>query len=155
MNKTEFFYLVAGFLAGFFIRHFFQDLVKESEPEETYPQSPIELESNPKDLVVSQETIPLPDIEISKIFRASRLGDPLTPDEVIFSTKGITFNVKSVWSGTESFVLYSDISGVEIYESVFFSTIIIKPKARSEIKIENFSKKDARMIKNFITDRLF
>jgi hypothetical protein len=151
MNKTELFYLVAGFLAGFFIRHFFQDLVKDSEPVE----SPKESESNPKDLVVSQETIPLPDIEISKIFRASRLGDPLTPDEVIFSTKGITFNVKSVWSGTESFVLYSDISGVEIYESVFFSTIIIKPKARAEIKIENFSKKDARMIKNFITDRLF
>ena len=83
MNKTEFFYLVAGFLAGFFIRHFFQDLVKESEPEETYPQSPIELESNPKDLVVSQETIPLPDIAIRKIFIASRLGDPLTPDEGI------------------------------------------------------------------------
>jgi hypothetical protein len=48
MNKTEFFYLVAGFLAGFFIRHFFQDLVKESEPEETNPLSPKELESNPK-----------------------------------------------------------------------------------------------------------
>jgi hypothetical protein len=155
MNKTEFFYLVAGFLAGFFIRHFFQDLVKESEPEETNPLSPKELEYDPKDLVVSQETIPLPDIEISKVFRASRLGDPLTPDEVTFSTKGITFNVKSIWSGTESFVLYSDISGVEIYESVFFSKIIIKPKARAEIKIENFSKKDARMIKNFITDRLF
>jgi hypothetical protein len=153
MNKTEIFYLIAGFLAGFFIRHYFQDLIQEPEPSNldspTIPE-PVEIEP-----ALTQETIPIPDIELRRVFRASRLGDPLTPDEVIFNAKGITFNVKSIWSGTESFVLYSDISGVEIYESLFFSMIIIKPKARAEIKIENFSKSDARLIKNFITDRLF
>ncbi len=153
MNKTEIFYLIAGFLAGFFIRHYFQDLIQEPEPsssDSTPTPEPEEIEP-----VLTQETIPNPDIELRRVFQASRLGDPLTPDEVIFSAKGITFNVKSIWSGTESFVLYSDISGVEIYESLFFSTIIVKPKARAEIKIENFSKSDARLIKNFITDRLF
>ena len=153
MNKTEIFYLIAGFLAGFFIRHYFQDLIQEPEPSNldspTIPE-PVEIEP-----ALTQETIPIPDIELRRVFRASRVGDPLTPDEVIFNAKGITFNVKSIWSGTESFVLYSDISGVEIYESLFFSMIIIKPKARAEIKIENFSKSDARLIKNFITDRLF
>ena len=104
---------------------------------------------------IQVQTIPPPIIDIKRVFIASRMGDPLTPDEVIFDTKGITFNVKTLFSGTESFVLYSDISGVEVFESIFFATIIIKPKARGEIKIENFSKKDARLIKNYITERLF
>ena len=154
MNKTELFYLLAGFLGGFFLRHFFSDLVNSSTKDdiEEVPGDNNQLKENE---ISSIQTSPLPEIQIKRIFRASRIGDPLTPDEVIFDTKGITFNVKSVLSSTESFVLYSDISGVEIFESLFFSSIIIKPKARSEIKIENFSKSDARLIKNFITERLF
>jgi hypothetical protein len=154
MNKTEIFYLLTGFFAGFFLRHFFQDLLKEEENnlvELPDSHQPTQIEEEPIQVLTS----PPPIIDIKRVFIASRMGDPLTPDEVIFDTKGITFNVKTLLSGTESFVLYSDISGVEVFESIFFATIIIKPKARGEIKIENFSKKDARLIKNYIAERLF
>lgn len=155
MNKTEIFYLLTGFFAGFFLRHFFQDLLKEEENnlegELADSHESIQIEQEP----IPVQTGPPPIIDIKRVFIASRMGDPLTPDEVIFDSKGITFNVKTLFSGTESFVLYSDISGVEVFESILFATIIIKPKARGEIKIENFSKKDARLIKNYITERLF
>ncbi|MCP5512612.1 MAG: hypothetical protein H7A24_12080 [Leptospiraceae bacterium] len=91
---------------------------------------------------------------MKKVFNASRLGDPITPDEVIFDTKGITFNVRELFSNTESFVLYSDISGVEIVESIMLATIKVKPKIRAEIKIDNFTKSDAKLIKKYILERL-
>ena len=155
MNKTEIFYLLTGFFIGFFLRHFFQDLLKIDESNHIVEIPEFGNESSTEEEIIPIHTAPPPIIDIKRVFRASRIGDPLTPDEVIFDTKGITFNVKSLFSGTESFVLYSDISGVEVFESIFFATIIIKPKARGEIKIENFSKSDARLIKNYITDRLF
>lgn len=148
MNKSEFFYLITGILLGFFLRHFYQDLAISEEIDE-----PQKEEEEPESRAIKTE--PLPQILLHRTFRASRFGDLLTPDEVIFDAKGVTFHVKSVFSATESFVLYSDISGVEIFESLLFSTILIKPKARAEIKIENFSKNDARLIKNFIMERLF
>jgi hypothetical protein len=51
-------------------------------------------------------------------------------------------------------VLYSDISGVEVVESLLLATIKVKPKIRAEIKIDNFAKDDAKTIKTLIKDRL-
>lgn len=154
MNKSEFFYFITGILIGFFIRHFFKELITQDDRDDS--QTEMNLPEEKEEITpLDIKTDPLPHIQIRRTFQASRLGDPLTPDEVVFDTKGITFHVKSILSATESFVLYSDISGVEVLESLFFATIIIKPKARGEIKIENFTKRDAKLIKNFITERLF
>ncbi len=146
MNTNELLYLLAGLLGGFFLRHFLPAWIKEEIPE---------LEPA---LETTSQTKPTEDkgqeINVKKIFKASRLGDPVTPDEVIFDAKGITFNVKTLFSSTESFVLYSDISGVEIVESLILATIKIKPKIRAEIKIDNFTKSDAKIIKKLILERL-
>ncbi|AFK05401.1 hypothetical protein Emtol_4278 [Emticicia oligotrophica DSM 17448] len=87
-------------------------------------------------------------------FSASTLKNPLMPDEVIFSEKGVTFKERKVLSSTENFVFYNDIAGVEIDSGMFFSTIRIKARAREqEIVIENFAKSDARKIKELILER--
>lgn len=87
-------------------------------------------------------------------FSASTLKNPLMPDEVIFSEKGVTFKERKVLSSTENFVFYNDIAGVEIDSGIFFSTIRIKARAREqEIVIENFAKSDARKIKELILER--
>ncbi|CAN5185518.1 hypothetical protein BH09BAC4_BH09BAC4_17090 [soil metagenome] len=83
-------------------------------------------------------------------FRSSSLKDPLTPDEVEFNDKGVTFRARKLIGGTDNFVFYSDISGVEIDNGLFFSTVRIIPRARPEIVIQNFSKGDARRIKELI-----
>ncbi|MCB1143873.1 MAG: hypothetical protein KDK54_16605 [Leptospiraceae bacterium] len=146
MNQNELLYLIAGFLGGFFVRHFLHEFLAEEElilpeqtPEEKAEAGPIKTGA---------------EIGLKKVFNASRLGDPITPDEVIFDTKGITFNVRELFSNTESFVLYSDISGVEIVESIMLATIKVKPKIRAEIKIDNFTKSDAKLIKKYILERL-
>jgi hypothetical protein len=98
---------------------------------------------------------PPKEITVKKVFKASIFGDPLTPDEVIFDKKGITFNVKNFFGNTETFVLYSDVSGVEIVEGIILSTIKIKPKTRNtDIKIDNFAKADAKVIKKLILEKL-
>jgi hypothetical protein len=148
MSSNELLYFISGLLGGFFLRHFIYDFLRLEEPEPIFNESPIPEElDKPKGPDFSE-------IDIRKKFKASRLGDPVTPDEVIFNNKGITFNVKTLFASTESFVLYSDISGVEIVESLILATIKVKPKIRSEIKIDNFTKKDATIIKNLILDRL-
>jgi len=87
-------------------------------------------------------------------FSASTLKNPLMPDEVIFSEKGVTFKERKVLSSTENFVFYNDIAGVEIDSGIFFSTIRIKARAREqEIVIENFAKADARKVKELILER--
>lgn len=87
-------------------------------------------------------------------FSASTLKNPLMPDEVMFSEKGVTFKERKVLSSTENFVFYNDIAGVEIDSGMFFSTIRIKARAREqEIVIENFAKSDARKIKELILER--
>lgn len=89
-------------------------------------------------------------------FSASTLKNPLMPDEVIFSEKGVTFKARKVFSSSENFVFYNDIAGVEIESGVFFATIRIKARAREhEIIIENFSKSDARKVKELILERAF
>ncbi|UTA67158.1 hypothetical protein [Emticicia sp. 21SJ11W-3] len=89
-------------------------------------------------------------------FTASSFRNPLLPDEVIFSEKGVTFKEKKVLSSSESFVFYNDIAGVEIDSGVFFATIRIKARAREqEIIVENFTKDDARTIKELIVARAF
>lgn len=89
-------------------------------------------------------------------FSASTLKNPLMPDEVIFSDKGVTFKARKVFSSSEQFVFYSDIAGVEIESGIFFSTISIKARAREEaIVIENFTKGDARKVKELILERAF
>ncbi|MER0438220.1 hypothetical protein [Emticicia sp. W12TSBA100-4] len=87
-------------------------------------------------------------------FSASTLKNPLLPDEVIFSEKGVTFKERKVFSSTENFVFYNDIAGVEIDSGIFFSTIRIKARAREqEILIRNFAKTDARKVKELILER--
>lgn len=144
MNINEVLYLLAGLLGGFFLRHFLPVWLKEEIQEEPM----IETAQAKPEIEKGEE------INVKKVFKASRLGDPITPDEVIFDAKGITFNVKTLFSSTESFVLYSDISGVEIVESLVLATIKIKPKIRAEIKIDNFTKSDAKLIKKLILERL-
>jgi hypothetical protein len=87
-------------------------------------------------------------------FSASTLKNPLLPDEVIFSEKGVTFKERKVFRSSENFVFYSDIAGVEIDAGIFFATIRIKARAREhEIIIQNFAKGDARKIKELILER--
>ncbi len=87
-------------------------------------------------------------------FSASTLKNPILPDEVIFSEKGVTFKERKIFRSTENFVFYDDIAGVEIDSGIFFSTIRIKARAREqEILIQNFVKGDARKIKALILER--
>ena len=87
-------------------------------------------------------------------FAASTLKNPLLPDEVIFSEKGVTFKERKIFRSSENFVFYNDIAGVEIDSGIFFSTIRIKARAREqEILIQNFAKADARKIKELILER--
>jgi hypothetical protein len=91
---------------------------------------------------------------MNEIFKASRVKDLFTPDEVILGEKGISFKINKMIGGTESFVFYQDISGVEIDSGMFFATIRVLPRARQEIVIENFSKADAQEIKRLILERV-
>lgn len=83
-------------------------------------------------------------------FSASGLMNPFFPDEVTFGEKGVTFKVRKLFKSTDNFVFYSDISGVEIESGVFFSTIRIIPRMRPEIIINNFTKGDAKRVKELI-----
>ncbi|KAB7732949.1 hypothetical protein F5984_03100 [Rudanella paleaurantiibacter] len=87
---------------------------------------------------------------MSERFYSSSFKDPINRDVVEFSDKGVTFRVKRLIGGTDNFVFYSDISGVEIDNGLFFSTIRVIPRARPEIVIRNFSKGDARRVKELI-----
>ncbi|MES2730953.1 MAG: PH domain-containing protein [Bacteroidota bacterium] len=91
---------------------------------------------------------------MDEVFKASRVKDVFTPDEVILGDKGITFKINKLIGGAESFVFYQDISGVEIDSGLFFATIRVIPRARHEIVIENFSKADAQEIKRLILERV-
>lgn len=83
-------------------------------------------------------------------FRSSSFKDPLIRDEVEFNDKGVTFHTRKLFGGTDNFVFYSDISGVEIDNGLFFATVRVIPRARPEIIIQNFTKSDARRIKEII-----
>jgi hypothetical protein len=87
-------------------------------------------------------------------FFASSFLDPIMPDIVELGDKGVTFRVRKLIGGTDNFVFYTDISGVEIDNGLFFATIRVIPRARQEIVIKNFSKGDARRIKELILDRV-
>ena len=87
-------------------------------------------------------------------FRSSSFKDPLNPDVVEFSDKGVTFSTRKLIGGTDNFVFYSDISGVEIDNGMFFANIHVIPRARPEIVIRNFSKSDARRIKELILENV-
>ncbi|GAB3027532.1 hypothetical protein [Spirosoma sp.] len=91
---------------------------------------------------------------MSEKFRSSSFKDPLNPDVVEFNDKGVTFRARKLIGGTDNFVFYSDISGVEIDNGLFFSTIRVIPRARPEIVIQNFSKADARRIKELILENV-
>lgn len=87
-------------------------------------------------------------------FAASTLKNPLFPDTVEFSEKGVTFKIRKAITATENFVFYDDIAGVEIDFGVLFATIRIKARAREQdIVINNFSKGDAKKIKQLILER--
>ncbi len=87
-------------------------------------------------------------------FTSSPLKDPIRQDEVLLSEKGVSFKMKKLIGGTEQFVFYSDISGVEIDSGIFFATIRVIPRARPEIVINNFTKGDAQRIKELILERV-
>jgi len=87
-------------------------------------------------------------------FKASGLMNPMFPDEITFGEKGVTFTVKKLFRSTDNFVFYSDISGVEIENSMFFSTIRVIPRMRPEIIINNFSKGDAKKVKELILQQV-
>jgi hypothetical protein len=91
---------------------------------------------------------------MNEVFTASRMQDALSPDEVVFNEKGVTFKVNKVIGGTDNFVFYKDISGVEIDNGLFFSTIRVIPRARPEIVINGFTKVDAKKIKQLILERV-
>lgn len=142
-KMNEILYLLIGTLGGYFLFNFFPYYFTVDSNES--------LNSTP----VGVTETPPAEIYVKKVFKASILGDPITPDEVIFDKKGITFNVKELFGNTETFVLYSDVSGVEIVEGILLSTIKIKPKTRNtDIKIDNFAKADAKVIKKLILEKL-
>lgn len=87
-------------------------------------------------------------------FSASRLGDPITPDEVVLTEKGVAFVIKEVFSQQDNFVFYEDISGVEIDSGIMLSNIRIMMRARPPMTIENFSNSDAQEIKTLILQRV-
>ena len=87
-------------------------------------------------------------------FRASGLMNPMFPDEVTFGDKGVTFTVRKLFKSTDNFLFYTDISGVEIENSIFFSTIRVIPRMRPEIIINNFSKGDAKKVKELILEKV-
>lgn len=91
---------------------------------------------------------------MNEVFTASRFKDMVAPDEVVFSEKGVTLKVNKMIGGTENFVFYGDISGVEIESGLLFATIHIIPRARPEIIIEGFTKADAKKIKQLILERV-
>ncbi|HWV33226.1 MULTISPECIES: hypothetical protein [unclassified Dyadobacter] len=83
-------------------------------------------------------------------FSASGLMNPFFPDEITFGEKGVTFKVRKLFRSNDNFVFYSDISGVEIDSGMFFSTIRVIPRMRPEIIINNFTKGDAKKVKELI-----
>jgi hypothetical protein len=83
-------------------------------------------------------------------FSASGLMNPFFPDQVSFGEKGVTFTIKKLFNSNDNFVFYSDISGVEIESGMFFSTIRVIPRMRPEIVINNFTKSDAKRVKELI-----
>lgn len=83
-------------------------------------------------------------------FSSSTFKDPIRQDVIEFNDKGVSFKVKKLIGGTDNFVFYSDISGVEIDNGLFFATIRVIPRARPEIIINNFTKSDARRVKELI-----
>jgi hypothetical protein len=87
-------------------------------------------------------------------FSASGLMNPFFPDEITFGEKGVTFKVRKLFRSNDNFVFYSDISGVEIDSGVFFSTIRIIPRMRPEIIINNFTKGDAKKVKELILTKV-
>ena len=143
---NDYLYLFVGIVGGYFLFNFIPYYFTAEEPPK-----PAMAESG----AATMSGEPPKEITVKKIFKASIFGDPLTPDEVIFDKKGITFNVKNFFGNTETFVLYSDVSGVEIVEGIILSTIKIKPKTRNtDIKIDNFAKADAKVIKKLILEKL-
>lgn len=76
--------------------------------------------------------------------------NPFFPDEISFGEKGVTFKVRKLFKSNDNFVFYSDISGVEIDSGMFFSTIRVIPRMRPEIIINNFTKGDAKKVKELI-----
>jgi hypothetical protein len=91
---------------------------------------------------------------MNETFKSSSIKDPVRPNEVHLTEKGVSFKMKKLIGGTEQFVFYSDISGVEIDSGIFFATIRVIPRARPEIVIENFTKGDAQRIKELILERV-
>jgi hypothetical protein len=92
--------------------------------------------------------------KMNQRYSASGLMNPFFPDEVSFGEKGVTFKVRKLFRSTDNFVFYTDISGVEIESGIFFSTIRVIPRMRQEIVINNFTKGDAKKVKELILQQV-
>lgn len=87
--------------------------------------------------------------------KASRIGDPFTPDEVVLGLKGVTFKIKEDLGSTEDFIIYGDISGVKVINGVkwfklILAHVVIEPKNRPSFMIKYLSKRDAKIVKEYI-----
>jgi Bacterial PH domain len=92
---------------------------------------------------------------MNHIFYSSRLKDWFFPDEITLTDKGVNFKTKGLFGGTENFVFYHDIAGVELDKGIFFATIRIKARAREqELLISNFTRSDASRIKELILEKV-
>jgi hypothetical protein len=87
-------------------------------------------------------------------FKASALMNPFFPDEITFNEKGVTFKVRKALSSSDNFVFYNDISGVEIDNGIFFATVRVIPRMRQEVVMRNFTKGDARKVKEILLQKV-
>lgn len=162
---TAAFYLLVGLIVGSFLAKFLpaffnpKEHMLDATPANNEEQQlmPEELQKELEEMMKMEEFRKLAEqkeVKFPVTFKASRLRDTFTPDIVIFNEKGVTFIVRTLFEAQDSFLLYSDISGVEIDEKILFASIKIKPKIRGDIVIHNFKKGDAQKVKEFILSRL-
>jgi len=90
---------------------------------------------------------------MEQVFKGSLLGD-WTPDEIILDDDGVGLKIRSLIKAHEDYVFYKDIASVEVDSRLFLATIRIKPRARPELVIDNFSKNDAVNIRKIILERV-
>ena len=165
MDAYYLLYLLIGIITGNFLAKFLpaffnpkEHMLSSPPANNEEPQlAPEELEKEMEEMMKLEEFKKLAEqqkVKFPVTFKASRLRDTFTPDIVIFNEKGVTFIVRTLFEAQDNFLLYSDISGVELDEKIFFASIKVKPKIRGDIVIHNFTKRDAQKIKEFIVSRL-
>lgn len=83
-------------------------------------------------------------------FNSTRLLSPIFPDAIKMHEKGISVIIRKLFSSDETFIFFSDVSGIEVKKGVFFADILIRPRMQEPILVKNFGKKDADEIKELL-----